>query len=67
MRLLKIKVLIKTISKINYSEAIRYCRILAKAEHKDFRYAAAIYNTIKNGTAKIYFYEDGSWEYKRIK
>lgn len=61
------KVLKKKIGKNNLNEAIKYCREFAQMHHKDLSYAAGLYNTIKEGRARIYIYEDGTLDYKRIK
>jgi uncharacterized protein YecE (DUF72 family) len=63
----RIKVLRHIISKRNHQEAITYCRIIAKIQEKDYKYAQDLYRTIQAGKAKIYLYEDGTYDYKRIK
>lgn len=63
----KIKFFNSIIDKSNYKEAIRYCRILATQEGQDLKVSMDMFNNIKNGKAKIYFYDDGTFEYKRLK
>ena len=63
----KLKFLKHIIDKSNHEEAVKYCRQIAKRHDKNLDYALKMYETIKQGKAKIYFFEDGGYEYKRIK
>jgi len=63
----KIKFLKDIIDQSNYQKAIKYCRQMATEMKKDNLFALAMYNSIREGKAKIYFYEDGTYDYKRVK
>ena len=63
----KIKFLKKIIDKNNCKDATPFCKELARQQKKGFDFALEMYKMIETGKAKLYFYEDGSYEYKRIK
>ena len=63
----KIKFLKNIIDKKNCDKAIPFCRELAIQQNKGIDFAMKMYEMIKQGKSKIYFYEDGNYEYKRVK
>ncbi len=67
MRFKKIKFLDRIIDSKNMKETTKFCRKIAIKEGKELEYALKLYNFIKTGKAKIYIYENGKFEYKRVK